>query len=147
MNRTLGSNYEADDDALRAARRRRFPITNADRSIGAHLSGEMLRQGLTPGVDGPAKYEFTGSAGQTFGGFLVDGLSFRLLGEANDYVGKSLSGAPSPLPPEKTPRSVATFLPATLCSTAPPAESCTWRDESENASRCATAALSRWSKA
>jgi glutamate synthase (ferredoxin) len=92
LNRTLGSNYDADDDSLRAARRRRFPITNSDRSIGAHLSGEMLRQGLTPGVDAPAKYEFAGSAGQTFGGFLVNGLNFRLLGEANDYVGKSLSG-------------------------------------------------------
>ena len=60
--------------------------------IGAHLSGEVLRQQLTPGAEAPAKYEFVGSAGQTFGGFLVDGLNFRLLGEANDYVGKSLSG-------------------------------------------------------
>jgi glutamate synthase (ferredoxin) len=92
LNRTLGSSYDGDDDSLRAARRRRFPISNADRSIGAHLSGEMLRQGLTPAVDAPAKYEFVGSAGQTFGGFLVNGLNFRLLGEANDYVGKSLSG-------------------------------------------------------
>jgi glutamate synthase domain-containing protein 2/glutamate synthase domain-containing protein 3 len=92
LNRTLGSSYDGDDDSLRATRRRRFPITNADRSIGAHLSGEMLRQGLTPAVDAPAKYEFVGSAGQTFGGFLVNGLNFRLLGEANDYVGKSLSG-------------------------------------------------------
>jgi glutamate synthase (ferredoxin) len=92
LNRTLAINYDADDDSLRAARRRRFSISNADRSIGAHLSGEMLRQGLTPGDDAPAKYEFVGSAGQTFGGFLVKGLNFRLLGEANDYVGKSLSG-------------------------------------------------------
>ena len=46
----------------------------------------------TPGADAPAKYEFVGSAGQTFGGFLVKGLNFRLLGEANDYVGKCLSG-------------------------------------------------------
>jgi len=76
----------------RPTRRHRFPITNADRAIGAHLSGEMLRQGLTPGIDAPAKYEFAGSAGQTFGGFLVNGLHFRLQGEANDYVGKSLSG-------------------------------------------------------
>jgi len=92
LNRTLGSNYDADDVNLRAARRRRFPITNCDRAIGAHLSGEMLRQGLAQQGDGPTKYEFVGSAGQTFGGFLVNGLNFRLLGEANDYVGKSLSG-------------------------------------------------------
>ncbi len=92
LNRTLGSNYEADDENLRAGRRRRFAITNADRAVGAHLSGELLRQGLTPGADAPARYEFVGSAGQTFGGFLVSGLNFRLVGEANDYVGKSLSG-------------------------------------------------------
>jgi glutamate synthase (ferredoxin) len=92
LNRTLGSNYDADDDNLRAAPCRRFPISNADRAIGAHLSGEVLRQGLTPGGDAPSKYEFVGSAGQTFGGFLVNGLNFRLQGEANDYVGKSLSG-------------------------------------------------------
>ena len=66
-------------------------ITNSDRSIGAHLSGEILRQPGRP-ADAPAKYEFVGSAGQTFGGFLTKGLNFRLVGEANDYVGKSLSG-------------------------------------------------------
>ncbi|MGH9545304.1 MAG: glutamate synthase large subunit [Terriglobales bacterium] len=85
MNRT------SDDSGARAARRRRFRITNADRAIGAHLSGEMLRQGGAP-ADARGKYEFVGSAGQTFGGFLVRGLNFRLVGEANDYVGKSLSG-------------------------------------------------------
>jgi glutamate synthase (ferredoxin) len=89
LNRTITG--VVDDSDTRAARRRRFRITNADRSIGAHLSGEMLRQAgvLT---DSPVKYEFVGSAGQTFGGFLVKGLNFRLVGEANDYVGKSLSG-------------------------------------------------------
>ncbi|MGH9501819.1 MAG: glutamate synthase large subunit [Terriglobales bacterium] len=85
LNRTL------DDLDERAARRRRFHITNADRSIGAHLSGEILRRAGVP-ADASVKYEFTGSAGQTFGGFLVKGLNFRLAGEANDYVGKCLSG-------------------------------------------------------
>ena len=92
LNHTLTFNYDADADSVRAARRRRFPISNADRAIGAHLSGEMLRQGLKPGGDAPARYEFVGTAGQTFGGFLVRGLHFKLVGEANDYVGKSLSG-------------------------------------------------------
>ena len=86
LNRTLG------DADIRASRRRRFPITNSDRAIGAHLSGEILRQGLGQEGDGPTKYEFVGSAGQTFGGFLIRGVNFRLQGEANDYVGKSLSG-------------------------------------------------------
>ena len=79
-----------DDSDTRAARRRRFRITNADRSIGAHLSGEIVAPGGS--CRRSAKYEFVGSAGQTFGGFLVKGLNFRLVGEANDYVGKSLSG-------------------------------------------------------
>lgn len=79
------------DSETRIARRRRFRITNSDRAIGAHLSGERLRQAGTP-AHSSLKYEFVGSAGQTFGGFLVKGLNFRLVGEANDYVGKSLSG-------------------------------------------------------
>jgi glutamate synthase domain-containing protein 3 len=89
LNRTIDPGL--DDSGRRATRRRRFRITNSDRSIGAHLSGEMLRQSGAA-ADVPAKYEFVGSAGQTFGGFLVKGLNFRLVGEANDYVGKSLSG-------------------------------------------------------
>jgi len=89
LNRTITSAVEKSD--VRAVRRRRFRITNSDRSIGAHLSGEILRQTETS-ADAPAKYEFVGSAGQTFGGFLVKGLNFRLVGEANDYVGKCLSG-------------------------------------------------------
>jgi glutamate synthase (ferredoxin) len=89
LNLTIGRTMEDSD--TRAARRRRFRITNSDRSIGAHLSGEMLRHAGPP-ADAPVKYEFVGSAGQTFGGFLVKGLNFRLVGEANDYVGKSLSG-------------------------------------------------------
>ena len=113
LNHTLVSNYDADQDSLRAARRRRFPITNGDRAIGAHLSGEMLRQGLTPGGDAPAKYEFVGSAGQTFGGFLVNGLNFRLLGEANDYVGKGLSGGTISITAGEEARRAVTCLLAT----------------------------------
>jgi glutamate synthase (ferredoxin) len=89
LNHTIA--LAADDSKPRAARRRRFRITNSDRSIGAHLSGEILRQTQAPAA-APMKYEFVGSAGQTFGGFLVKGLNFRLVGEANDYVGKCLSG-------------------------------------------------------
>ena len=67
-----------------------FRITNADRAVGAHLSGELLRRcsaGITP-VD----YYFIGTAGQSFGAFLISGINLRLFGEANDYVGKGLSG-------------------------------------------------------
>jgi glutamate synthase domain-containing protein 2/glutamate synthase domain-containing protein 3 len=84
-------NHTVEETGVAAARRR-FRITNSDRAIGAHLSGVLLRPVANPPSAGPLKYEFVGSAGQTFGGFLVKGVHFRLVGEANDYVGKSLSG-------------------------------------------------------
>ncbi|HWX55934.1 MAG TPA: glutamate synthase large subunit [Verrucomicrobiae bacterium] len=70
-----------------------FAITNEDRSIGAHLSGEVQRRrGASLPESGPLDFSFTGVAGQSFGAFLVPGITFRLQGEANDYVGKGLSG-------------------------------------------------------
>ncbi|HET6936296.1 MAG TPA: glutamate synthase large subunit, partial [Candidatus Angelobacter sp.] len=71
----------------------RFLIENCDRSIGAELSGELLRLGR--GAEGrftPIDLHFDGVAGQSFGAFLIDGLAFQLSGEANDYVAKGLSG-------------------------------------------------------
>ena len=71
--------------------RRRFRIANCDRAIGAHLSGEVVRR--NDSLEGSLlSYEFLGTAGQSFGAFLTSGVHFRLLGEANDYVGKGLSG-------------------------------------------------------
>ena len=70
-----------------------FPIVNADRSIGAEISGELLRR--SKGGDAyfaPMDLYFHGAAGQSFGAFLISGLTFHLAGEANDYVGKGLSG-------------------------------------------------------
>ena len=84
--RALSRTFEQRD----TYRSKRFRITNADRAVGAHLSGEILRQGsefMTP-VD----YDFIGTAGQSFGAFLIPGINLRLFGEANDYVGKGLSG-------------------------------------------------------
>ncbi len=69
-----------------------FGITNADRAIGAHLSGEVLRRRNGAEMAGVIASEFIGTAGQSFGAFLIPGVKFRLLGEANDYVGKGLSG-------------------------------------------------------
>src|SRR5436190_22947053 len=75
---------------IMATQPRHFRITNADRAIGSHLSGEVLRRQASSGT--PVNYEFMGSAGQSFAAFLIEGLNFRLLGEANDYVGKGLCG-------------------------------------------------------
>src|SRR3984885_10553080 len=68
-------------------------ISNSDRSVGAHLSGHILRKTNFDGLEGKSiRCEFRGSAGQSFGAFLVPGIRFRLVGDANDYVGKGLSG-------------------------------------------------------
>ena len=71
---------------------RHFSISNLDRAVGARLSGCILRGKSVRRGGVPQKYEFTGTAGQSFGAFLISGLQFRLTGEANDYVGKGLSG-------------------------------------------------------
>jgi len=73
---------------------RQFKVCNADRSLGVRLSGRIARQATSRGHDEypTADFEFSGQAGQSFGAFLVSGLLFRLRGEANDYVGKGLSG-------------------------------------------------------
>jgi len=65
-----------------------YAIRNTDRSVGAMLSGEALRRGF----DSDMEVYFKGSAGQSFGAFLIRGLSFHLDGQANDFVGKGLSG-------------------------------------------------------
>jgi glutamate synthase (NADPH/NADH) large chain/glutamate synthase (ferredoxin) len=71
----------------------RYKITNVNRDVGTHLSGQIAYQrgnrGLPPGT---IDLTFTGSAGQSFGAFLVGGLRLTLSGEANDYVGKGMAG-------------------------------------------------------
>ncbi|MFR9651149.1 MAG: glutamate synthase large subunit [Rikenellaceae bacterium] len=70
-----------------------FNITNIDRSVGATLGGEIaLKYGEEGLPDDSFTATFNGSAGQSFGAFLTKGLTFVLKGEANDYVGKGLSG-------------------------------------------------------
>ena len=70
-----------------------FPITNTDRSVGAMLSGVVAKKYGNDGLpDNTISVTFKGSAGQSFGAFLAHGISFRLEGDANDYVGKGLSG-------------------------------------------------------
>ena len=84
-----------------------FAITNADRSVGARIAGELVSsrafsprrgekvaegrmRGTRHRLD--VKLSFRGSAGQSFGAFAVDGMRLVLDGEANDYVGKGMSG-------------------------------------------------------
>jgi glutamate synthase domain-containing protein 3 len=70
-----------------------LPIRNTHRTVGAMLSGEIARRYGSEGLpDDTIRFEFTGSAGQSFGAFLAKGVTMVLEGEANDYVGKGLSG-------------------------------------------------------
>jgi glutamate synthase (NADPH) large chain len=68
-------------------------ITNTDRTVGAMLSGEITRVYSETGLaDSTIICKFKGSAGQSFGAFLAKGINFELEGDANDYLGKGLSG-------------------------------------------------------
>ncbi len=70
-----------------------LPIDNSKRTVGARLAGEIARRHGAHGLpDGSIKVHFTGSAGQSFGAFLTAGVELTLTGDANDYVGKGLSG-------------------------------------------------------
>ena len=69
-----------------------LPIRNTDRPIGAMLSGEIAKRYGHEGLPETIVAKFAGTAGQSFGAFLARGVTFELKGDANDYVGKGLSG-------------------------------------------------------
>ena len=68
-------------------------LTNCDRSIGARVSGEIARIHGNQGMSGaPITFRFSGTAGQSFGVWNAGGLHMYLQGDANDYVGKGMTG-------------------------------------------------------
>jgi glutamate synthase (NADPH/NADH) large chain len=68
-------------------------IRNVNRTVGTMLGHEVTKRYKAAGLpDGTIDITFTGSAGQSFGAFLPRGITLRLEGDANDYVGKGLSG-------------------------------------------------------
>ncbi|MCD8181897.1 MAG: glutamate synthase large subunit [Bacteroides sp.] len=70
-----------------------YAIANTDRACGAMLSGAIAAKHGEKGLpEHTLNVKFKGSAGQSFGAFLVPGVNFKLEGEANDYLGKGLSG-------------------------------------------------------
>ncbi|MGL4292384.1 MAG: glutamate synthase large subunit [Bacteroidales bacterium] len=93
---TLNSVLASDlSSFIRSKAKARFsyPIHNTDRAIGATLSGKIAMAHGEEGLpEDTIHCTFEGSAGQSFGAFLAPGVTFRLRGEANDYVGKGLSG-------------------------------------------------------
>ena len=79
-----------------------MPIRNVNRTVGTILGSEVTRRYANTGLpDDTIDIRFTGSAGQSFGAFIPSGMTLRIEGDTNDYVGKGLSGgkiivAPSP---------------------------------------------------
>ncbi|MFZ5894035.1 MAG: glutamate synthase large subunit [Myxococcota bacterium] len=70
-----------------------MPIRNVHRTVGGMLAGEVARRHGKDGLpEGTIQIAFQGSAGQSFGAFLMPGIEFSLEGDANDYAGKGLAG-------------------------------------------------------
>ncbi len=82
-----------------------LPIRNVNRTVGTMLGNLVTRRWGGDGLpDGTISIDFTGSAGQSFGAFLPRGITLRLSGDANDYLGKGLSGGRIIVfPPEDSP--------------------------------------------
>ncbi|WP_320819614.1 glutamate synthase large subunit [Thalassolituus sp.] len=79
-----------------------FRITNCDRSIGARLSGEIAKRHGNQGMaEQPIRIKLTGVAGQSFGVWNAGGLEMVLEGDANDYVGKGMTGGKLVIHPPK----------------------------------------------
>jgi glutamate synthase domain-containing protein 2/glutamate synthase domain-containing protein 1/glutamate synthase domain-containing protein 3 len=85
-----------------------FAIRNVNRTVGAMLGGEIARRYGSAGLpDETIHFKFNGSAGQSFGAFVPNGVTLELEGDANDYLGKGLSGGRIIVYPPKT----SSFLP------------------------------------
>jgi glutamate synthase (NADPH) large chain len=85
-----------------------LPIRNTDRTAGTLLGYEVTRRYGGAGLpDDTIRVSFTGSAGQSFGAFLPRGITLALEGDANDYVGKGLSGGRVVVKPPRAARFVA----------------------------------------
>ena len=79
-----------------------YDVTNCDRSIGARLSGEIAKRHGNQGMaESPIVLKLTGTAGQSFGVWNAGGLHMYLEGDANDYVGKGMTGGKLVLQPPK----------------------------------------------
>ena len=81
--------------------RLRYAIANTDRTVGARLSGQLAKRYGNAGLPaGSVVVELEGTAGQSLGAFLCNGIHLHLTGQANDYVGKGLGGGEIVLRPQ-----------------------------------------------
>jgi glutamate synthase (ferredoxin) len=85
-----------------------LPIRNVNRVVGTIVGSEITRRWGAEGLpEDTIEIHFTGSAGQSFGAFMPKGMTFRLEGDSNDYIGKGLSGGKIMVYPAET----STFVP------------------------------------
>ena len=118
---------------------RRETVVTRDRAVGARLAGEVAAQHGDHGFGGEVRLELTGSAGQSLGAFLTDGLAIELTGEANDYVGKGMAGGEIVLRPAE-PRlgGSANVIAGNTCLYGATGAASSWPAAPASASRCAT---------
>ncbi len=96
------------DPAIQAAVRdqgsvqKSLTAVNTDRTIGARLAGAIAKQYGDSGFEGHIQLDFQGSVGQSFGAFNLPGMTLKLEGEANDYVGKGMHGGEIIIKPAST---------------------------------------------
>jgi glutamate synthase (ferredoxin) len=91
----LGAQLAADAAAALEEERivdLRYEIANRDRAVGARLGTEIARRFGAGAPPGRVRARFDGSAGQSFGAFLAEGVELEVVGECNDYVAKGMSG-------------------------------------------------------
>src|SRR5439155_14035014 len=82
-----------------------LPVRNVNRTVGTMLGSELTKKWGGEGLpDDTIDITFTGTAGQSFGAFVPKGITLRLHGDGNDYVGKGLSGGRIVVrPPKESP--------------------------------------------
>ena len=111
LDRALDNTLIADAEAALERKepvRLAYDIRNTNRTVGTMLGFELTRRWGGEGLpDGTIDVTFRGSAGQSFGAFVPQGITLRLEGDANDYFGKGLSGGTLVLRPPRTARFVA----------------------------------------
>ncbi len=91
--RLIGLAQTAIDDGGHTAVNESVEICNQNRTVGGMMSGKIALKHGRPGLpDGSINFTFYGSTGQSFGAWVVKGVTFKVFGDANDYFGKGLSG-------------------------------------------------------
>ena len=128
-----------------------YSVRNTHRAVGTRLAAMITRKygmaGLQPDT---VTVRLRGTAGQSLGAFAVQGMKLEVFGDANDYVGKGLSGGTIVVQAHRLePAGAARTTPssATRSSTAPRPASCSPAAAPASASPCATPAPTPWSRA